>query len=301
MTPSPKRTVLITGCSAGGIGDYLAQAFHARGDCRVFATARNPSKMSHLAALGIETLALDVTSAESIASCVGKVAAETNGRGLDVLVNNAGNGSPGPLMETDMEAARHVMELNFWAVLETTRGFLPLLIKSGRGVIVNNTSAGSSILLLWAGVYSLAKAATAMMCEVLRLELEPLGVQVVDIKTGGVKTNFHSNQLGDSRDPTLVPGSLYETARKEIEAHMGGKELREGAVEVDVYATKVVADLLGGKRAPRFVWQGAGSRLLWMSLTFFPSSVMDMLVRQVSKLDVIEKVMKDARRVGGKP
>ena len=66
---SPKRRVLITGCSDGGIGAALAVAFHEAG-VHVYATARNPSKMEQLATLGIETFTLDVQSEYSIAACV---------------------------------------------------------------------------------------------------------------------------------------------------------------------------------------------------------------------------------------
>ncbi len=80
---SSKRTVLITGCSDGGLGAALAIAFHEAG-LHVYATARNPSKMTELTSLGIETLTLDVLSDSSITACVNKLS------NLDILVNNAG-------------------------------------------------------------------------------------------------------------------------------------------------------------------------------------------------------------------
>nr|POE77555.1 short-chain dehydrogenase cctt [Quercus suber] len=85
---SPPKTVLITGCSPGGIGHALAREFHSQG-LRVFATARNSSSISDLAALGIETLSLEVTSATSISALAAEVSSRTNGA-LDILVNNAG-------------------------------------------------------------------------------------------------------------------------------------------------------------------------------------------------------------------
>jgi hypothetical protein len=61
--------VLITGCSAGGIGHHLAQEFAARG-CSVWATARRVENMADLEPLGIKLLSLDVTDKQQIASCV---------------------------------------------------------------------------------------------------------------------------------------------------------------------------------------------------------------------------------------
>jgi NADP-dependent 3-hydroxy acid dehydrogenase YdfG len=85
------KTVLITGCSKGGIGDALAQEFHRKG-VHVFATARSLSKISHLKDMGITTFELDVTSPDSIRNGVSFVEKETEGR-LDFLVNNAGMGT----------------------------------------------------------------------------------------------------------------------------------------------------------------------------------------------------------------
>jgi 1-acylglycerone phosphate reductase len=86
-----KRTVLITGCSQGGLGDALAQAFHASSGVRVIATARNLSKVAHLESLGIETVKLDVLSPQSIEDCVAQVSNMTGGQ-LDILLNNSGAG-----------------------------------------------------------------------------------------------------------------------------------------------------------------------------------------------------------------
>lgn len=88
-----RKTVLITGCSAGGIGDALAQAFHRKG-LRVFASARNVGKVVHLREMGLEIVELDVTSDESAKRAVEHVFAATGGR-LDILVNNAGHGQSG--------------------------------------------------------------------------------------------------------------------------------------------------------------------------------------------------------------
>lgn len=84
------RTVLITGCSAGGIGDALAQSFHRRG-LQVFAAARDLAKVQHLKNMGMTVLRLDVVDVESIQKAVVQVS-ETTGGSLDILVNNAGRG-----------------------------------------------------------------------------------------------------------------------------------------------------------------------------------------------------------------
>jgi hypothetical protein len=85
-----QKSVLITGSSEGGIGDALARTFHKKG-LRVFATARNLTKVQHLKELGLEILPLDVTDGASIKQAVESVKAATGGT-LDILVNNSGGG-----------------------------------------------------------------------------------------------------------------------------------------------------------------------------------------------------------------
>lgn len=102
---SDERAVLITGCSAGGIGSALAKDFHSQGSFqlahfprlnsgytgfRVFATSRRLESMDDLSALGIETLLLDVTDVEAIRCVKNEIAIRTGGK-LDILVNNALN------------------------------------------------------------------------------------------------------------------------------------------------------------------------------------------------------------------
>lgn len=85
-----QKTVLITGCSKGGIGDALARSFHGKG-FKVFASARNLSKISHLKALGISVLALDIVDHSSVSNAVEVIKTATGGT-LDILVNNADAG-----------------------------------------------------------------------------------------------------------------------------------------------------------------------------------------------------------------
>lgn len=128
-----KRTVLVTGCSKGGIGAALAVAFHQRG-LRVIATARDPSKMDFFGYSGIEMLPLDVSSEASIQECVSKLSS------LDILVNNAGAGLLSAFSDVSVEDAKELFDLNVWAQVVMIQACLPLLRKSDRAIIVNNTS-----------------------------------------------------------------------------------------------------------------------------------------------------------------
>ncbi|KAK2672700.1 Short-chain dehydrogenase/reductase SDR [Fusarium oxysporum f. sp. vasinfectum] len=152
------KSVLITGCSAGGIGGALADAFHAKG-YHVFATARNPSKLSLSlsSAANVTVLKLDVLCTESIAAAVESVKSQTGG-GLDVLVNNSGGGYTLPALDVSIDESKKLFELNFWALLTMLQAFAPLLIKT-KGCIVNNSSVNVIASMPLMSIYSSSKAA----------------------------------------------------------------------------------------------------------------------------------------------
>jgi 1-acylglycerone phosphate reductase len=126
---STRKSVLITGCSADGIGAALAEVFHEKG-YHAFATARKPAKISESlsSVADVTILTLDVLSSESIAASVESVNKQTGGT-LDVLVNNSGGGSYLPTLDCSIEERKKLFDLNFWAPLVMLQAFVPLLIK----------------------------------------------------------------------------------------------------------------------------------------------------------------------------
>ncbi|MCJ1486682.1 hypothetical protein MMC06_006860 [Schaereria dolodes] len=223
-----KKTVLITGCSQGGLGDALACAFSRHGH-RVIATARNPAKMDHFKSQGIDTLPLDVLSAGSIEECVAAVSARAGGS-LDMLINNSGTYYSMPLADASLPEARRLFDLNVWAVLAVTQAFLPLLLNSKEGGMVVNHSSVSSVLPgPMTGIYNMSKAAVANMTDTLRLELAPFNIKVVDLKTGLVKSNLLDNKSGE----ILPEGSIYMPAKDAIEKSMSGSDFKKNRMETE--------------------------------------------------------------------
>ncbi|KIW56409.1 hypothetical protein PV05_05074 [Exophiala xenobiotica] len=290
-----KTTVLITGCSDGGLGSTLALALHKTGHFRVFATARNLSKLSDVKAVEIETLSLDVLSTPSIEACASEVRALTDGT-LDMLVNNAGAGYFGALVDTSLSDARALFDLNVWSGLAMIQAFLPLLLRSqrpGGAVIVNHTSVSSVMAPPFVALYGASKAAMATLTVSLRNELRPFGVRVIDLKSGSTKSNIGANKANGTAG---VPDkSLYYAARAWLNELYTGSPFEDQAIDSEVWAKKVVASL-EKKEPPNTIWVGAFAWTVWFASNFLPSSVAEKLARDASGVDKVERSIKEYGR-----
>jgi 1-acylglycerone phosphate reductase len=146
---APEKSVLITGCSEGGIGHALAVCFQSR-DFKVFASARDVSKIGSLATLpNVIPVKLDVSSAQQITAAKDLIAKETNGS-LNYLINNAGRNHFMPVLDEDIEECKRIYETNVWGPLAVTQAFAPLVIKA-KGHITNITSISGHVNVPWMG------------------------------------------------------------------------------------------------------------------------------------------------------
>ncbi|KAJ3899428.1 NAD-P-binding protein [Lentinula edodes] len=256
LSPNVKRTVLITGCSAGGIGHALAKEFHSRGE-RVFATARNLESMVELERLGITVLKLDVTKIESIRDARDKLSVMTGGK-LDILVNNAIMA----VSDMDMIAARNLFEVNLYGAIAMVQEFVQLLIMSGNGRVAHVGSIAGIFPLPFSASYNGSKAAVHALSNTLRVELAPFNIKVVNLLTGGVTSNI-------SRPLFLPENSLY----RPIEQILLQKRVVT-AMPTAQYARRVATELLDSKPRAWF-WLGDKSSLCWIFDTFLWKTSLD--------------------------
>ena len=276
-----RRTVLITGCSDGGMGAELAKEFHKAG-LYVYATARDSSKMESLTSLGIETLLLDVQSESSIEDCVKKVSR------LDILINNAGALYTMPLADVSIPEAKKIFDVNVWSYITMVQAFLPLLLKSAKPIVVNHTSTGSGIAIPFQGVYNASKAAMALFSDVLRLELQPFGISVINLKTGGVKTNVVKNL--QAKQPEIPEGSIYTPAKELVNKSLRSEWFENMGISAEQWAKEVVADLLK-KNPPSVIWRGESAGLARLG-SFFPYGWFDGMFKRMTGLDKVEAVIR---------
>ena len=194
------RIVLVTGATTG-IGRFIALDLAARGH-RVFATGRNPGALAELGSeasgrkLPLTVAELDVTSTESIARLAATIRAQTAGHGVDVVINNAGYGQGGALLDLSDETLRAQFETNVFGLMAVTRAFTPEMIARGRGWIVNVSSVGGRVTFPFFGAYHASKYAVEALSDALRAELHPLGVRVSLVEPGPIRSEFSERAFG---------------------------------------------------------------------------------------------------------
>jgi 1-acylglycerone phosphate reductase len=277
----PKRTALITGCSDGGMGAELAKVLHHRG-LHVYATARDTSKMASLSALGIETLSLDIQSQASIEACAKRIPS------LDILVNNAGALMTMPVSDISIPRAKEIFDVMVWGNIAMTQAFLPHLIKSSRAVVVNHTSVGVHLAIPFQSVYNASKAAMSMFSDAMRLELEAFDIAVVNLKTGGVKTQIVSNV--QAKEPKLPEGSLYAPAKEEMEKALRIEWLGDSGMPASQWAEQVAVELLKQK-PPLTVWAGESASLMRVG-SMVPMSWFDGMLKKLTGLGKIQDILR---------
>lgn len=185
------QTVFITGASSG-IGKETAKFFHSKG-WSVIATMRNPQQETELSLLeDVTLLPLDVTNHKQIheteqkAISLGKV---------DVVINNAGYGSVGPLEGTTDDELEKIIQTNFMGSVRVTQAFLPHFRENKGGVFINISSIGGLVAYPFFSLYHAAKWALEGWTESMAFELNQLGILIKTVQPGPTKSDFTGRSL----------------------------------------------------------------------------------------------------------
>lgn len=172
--------------AATGIGASVARELARRG-FHVLAGVRRDRDADALRTTGIEPVILDITKSEQVEALAARVAGDS--RPLRALVNNAGIQVNAPVEVLPMAQWRWVFEVNLFGHVALTQALLPALLRS-RGRVVNISSVGGKMAMATYGAYAGAKFALEAVSDSLRREVAPLGVQVVVVEPGGVRTEM---------------------------------------------------------------------------------------------------------------
>lgn len=185
------KTWIITGASAGGIGEGIARAVLAHGDNAVV-TARSLAKLEAMAKEYPDTclpMALDVADDEGIKKLV-EATVEKFGT-VDVLINNAGHGYRSSVEEGEWDAIHELYETNLFGPIKLIKAVLPIMREKGKGTIMNTTSIAAERSAIGSGYYASSKAALDLLTDGLAKEVKPLGIKVMVIEPGSFRTHFY--------------------------------------------------------------------------------------------------------------
>jgi len=271
---STERAALVTGCSSG-IGRASALALLGKGFV-VYATARRPETLDDLAARGCRTLALDVTSEESMVAAVSAVEAE-HGH-VEVLVNNAGYALQGPVEECSLDDVRAQFDTNVFGLVRLCQLVLPGMRAAGSGRIINIGSMGGRFTFPGGGFYHASKHAVEAISDALRLEVAPFGVRVSLVQPGPVVSSFVDAAV-DSVDVSEGPYArfnqdLVDRYRQAYDGSASNLEISPERV-ADVIATAATAARPRSRYAV-----GAMAKSLITTRRLLPDVAWDAVVRQ---------------------
>jgi NADP-dependent 3-hydroxy acid dehydrogenase YdfG len=196
------KTVLITGCSSG-IGRATAQVLASNG-FDVYATARRTESIADLEAAGCKTLALDVTSEESMAAAVAAIP-----QGIDALVNNAGIQEVGAIESVPMDRVRGLFETNVFGPVRLAQLVLPQMRERGAGTILTVGSMNGKFTWPGTGYYCGTKHALEAISDALRYETRPFGVRTVlvepDRRDGDARVQRRGRGADDPQGADVRP------------------------------------------------------------------------------------------------
>ena len=201
------RSAVVTG-AGGGLGRDIALGLAAKGYI-VFGTAFSAGEVSDLkeASGGRVSLTVcDITKEQAVKTWAAGVSEALGSSGLDLLINNAGILTPGPLEVLPLDAIRHEFDVNVFGALSVMNAFLPALRKA-RGRIVQVSTWTASVPLPFNGPSGASKAAMEVFATVYRAELKRFGIDVVvaaagNMKTGGpAKTAAALKRVADGMTP----------------------------------------------------------------------------------------------------
>jgi short-subunit dehydrogenase len=219
-TPAPGHVAVVTGASSG-IGADIARELARRGHELVL-VARSADKLEALAEelpTTCHVVPVDLGNREARATLQAEL--DTRGLTVDVLVNNAGFSTTGPVHSSDVVREQQLVEVDVMAVVELCSRFLPGMVERGRGAVLNVASTAAFQPLPGQAAYGAAKAFVLSYTRSLSGELRGTGVSVTALCPGPVDTGFgeaagFSKEEADDALPAFLWIASAEVARQAV-------------------------------------------------------------------------------------
>ncbi|MEM6738171.1 MAG: oxidoreductase [Bacteroidota bacterium] len=230
------RVWLVTGCSTG-FGRELIKIIAGKSDIAI-GTVRQKEQIADLERINsgkIKGIVLDVQKQDTIDETAKWIESEY-GR-VDVLVNNAGYGTLGPIEETSDEEIQRQFDVNVFGCVRMIKLVLPFMRKQRSGHILNITSIAGLNGFPGVGIYNGSKFALEGVGEALAAETKHMGIKVTNIEPGPFRTDWAG------RSATFNESSITaynESATRNMEAI---KEVSGNQVGDPVRAAKAMFEV----------------------------------------------------------
>jgi short-subunit dehydrogenase len=226
LRPGSDRTCLVTGASSG-IGAELARQLAGRG-LGVTLVARRVDRLESLATelsekhdIAAHVAAADLSDQDSRKRLVDQVA--ELGVAVDVLVNNAGFSTTGPVHRSDADREVAMIRTDVEAVAALCSLFVPGMVERKRGAVLNVASTAAFQPLPGQAGYGASKAFVLSYSQALRTELARTGVSVTVLCPGPVKTEFgEAAGLDPAESEAALPKIMWLSAEDVAKAAVDG-------------------------------------------------------------------------------
>lgn len=256
-----KKVVLITGASSG-IGLAAARLLHNSG-YKVYALNRNPIEEQ-----GIEYISTDITKPEQVDQALELIISK-EGK-VDILINNAGMGIYGSTENTDLDKAKYLFDVNFFAAVRLAQKVVPYMRASGGGRIINISSLAQVFCLPFQSFYSASKAAISALFSAFSAEVKPFNIKVINIMPGDIATQFTANRQKDALDLEIYAGRLEKNLSMIERDELGGMDPARIA--------QAVLQAAKSKRPKTFVTIGGKYKLFYILAKILPTALVNKIV-----------------------
>jgi len=254
----PRLVCLVTGASSG-IGNAIAGRLLADG-MTVIAAVRNLDRMIELETLGAHVVRMDLAEESSITAGFAAIAAAHGG--VDVLVNNAGIGVFGPIECVTLADARRQFEVNLFGLAHLTQLVLPGMRAKRAGRIINISSTNGKVYAPLTAWYSASKHALEGWSDCLRLELRPLGVDVVIVEPGAIRTGFAAETIRSLAG--LTGCNAYDEQIHKMARNVEKNEIRGIGSSPEVVASAVSVAIRARHPRARYAVGLAAKPMIWL-------------------------------------
>ena len=203
LAADDQKSILVTGASTG-IGRHLTETLAENG-YHVYAGARKDKDLAELDAIdNVTAVKLDVTKQDQVDAAVELI--KKKGTGLYALVNNAGVGGGGQVVDTPIEDQTFVYKVNVEGVYRTTKAFAPLVIESKGRIITTGSIAGTISAYPGFSAYSGSKHWIEAYTDSLAAEMAPHDVAVSVVEPGNYKSRIRRSSAERRMEKTEAAG-----------------------------------------------------------------------------------------------